>query len=77
MLPSPHLAKVLAEITRFDEAHVNLATARGLTTAEKRRRAGHLARLRGRLPSFVHRTADTATPPPARIEPSPLPRRSS
>jgi hypothetical protein len=77
MLPSPYLAKAIAEITRLDQAGIDLAMARGIAPAEKRRRAGHLARLRRglRLPSVVRPPADIPSQP-ARIEPSPTPRRS-
>jgi hypothetical protein len=45
---SPFAAKVFIEINRLNEAEVRLA-ASDLSPAEKRRRAGHLARRRRRL----------------------------
>jgi hypothetical protein len=80
MLPNPYLPAAIAEIARLDQARRDLATARGITPAEKRRRAGHLvrhlARLR-RLPLVVPSSADTTAPQPAHIELRPIPRRSS
>ncbi len=46
MPPSPFLPAVIAEINRLDRADRELAAAPRLTASERRRRAGHLARLR-------------------------------
>jgi hypothetical protein len=49
MFPSAYLPAVIAQINRLDAAERRLAEAQHLTPAERRRRAGHLARLRRRL----------------------------